>query len=71
MGIDQRLIDRINELARKQKETGLNEEELLERDRLRREYINAYKENLRGQLDIIRVVDEKGNKIPLKKKNKS
>ena len=61
-------IARINELARKAKAEGLTPEELTERDKLRRIYIDAVKANLTGSLDNTYIVDEKGNKTPLKKK---
>ena len=60
-------IARINELARKAKTVGLTPEELTERDKLRRIYIDSVKANLTGQLDNTSIVDEKGNKKPLKK----
>ena len=60
-------IARINELAKKAKTEGLTPEELTERDKLRRIYIDSVKANLVGQLDNTYIVDEKGNKIPLKK----
>ena len=60
-------IARINELAKKAKTVGLTPEELTERDKLRRIYIDSVKANLTGQLDNTYIVDEKGNKIPLKK----
>ena len=60
-------IARINELARKAKTVGLTDEELVERDKLRRMYIDSVKANLVGHLDNTYVVDEKGNKKPLKK----
>ncbi len=56
----QERIDRINELARKAKTVGLTEEELAERDVLRKEYIASVVGNLRDTLDNITVVDEKG-----------
>lgn len=65
----QERIDRINVLARKAKTEGLTPEEEKEREVLRKEYIEAYRASLRSQLDSIRVVDDKGNKRPLKKKN--
>ena len=60
--ITQELIDRINELARKAKtEEGLTEEEKAEREVLRRQYIDAFKENLRAQLERIELVDPEEN----------
>ena len=61
------VIKRINELAAKNKAEGLTEEELVERDKLRRIYIDSVQASLTGQLDNTYIVDEKGNKKPLKK----
>ncbi len=62
-------IDRINELARKQKtEEGLTDEERLEQQKLRSEYINSIKRNLSLQLESTVILDEKGNKRKVKKK---
>ena len=61
-------IARINALAKKAKTEGLTAEELAERDKLRRIYIDSVKQNLIGQLDNTYIVDQKGNKIPLKHK---
>ena len=55
--ITQEMIDRINELARKAKTEGLTEEEKTEQQKLRRAYIDAFKANLRAQLDAIKVVE--------------
>ena len=53
-------IQRINELARKSKtESGLTEAEKEEQQLLRKQYIEAFKANLRSQLDNIEFVDEK------------
>ncbi len=51
-------INRINELARKAKSEGLTDEELEERNELRKRYINAFKSNLRNQLENIKFVDD-------------
>ena len=69
--MEQRKIDRINELARRVKagET-LTAGELAERDALRREYIDSVKANLTGQLDNIWIVGPDGVKRKLNKKNK-
>lgn len=67
--MDQKGIDRINELARKAKSPeGLTEWEVAERAALRREYIDSVLGSLRGQLDRTYFVDEKGRKQKLKKK---
>ena len=63
------VIARINELAKKAKTEGLTPEETAERDKLRRIYIDSVKANLIGQLDNTYIVDQKGNKTPLKKKD--
>ena len=57
-------IARINELAAKAK----TPEELAERDKLRRVYIDAMKASLTGHLDSTYLVDEKGNKTKLQRK---
>lgn len=62
------VIARINELAKKAKTEGLTPEELSERDGLRRIYLDAIRANLTAQLDNTYVVDEKGNKRKLQKK---
>jgi uncharacterized protein YnzC (UPF0291/DUF896 family) len=66
--MDQKKIDRINELAKKAKAEGLTEAEAQERAALRREYIDSVVGNLKGHLDNTYFVDEKGNKEKLKKK---
>ncbi len=56
-------IKRINELAKKSKDGTLSYEEKQEQSRLRREYIDAIKGNLKSQLENIEIVDEqKGNR---------
>ncbi|WP_123040658.1 DUF896 domain-containing protein [Cohnella candidum] len=55
----EKLIARINELSRKHKTVGLNESELAERDRLRKEYLQVFKNNFKQQLDSIEWTDEK------------
>ena len=65
-------IDRINELARKQRtEEGLTDEERAEQQKLRSDYINSIKRNLSLQLENTVIVDEKGNKRKVQKKEKN
>ena len=66
--MDERKIQRINELARKSKETGLTDEEKSEQAALRREYVEAMKGSLRSQLDRVYVVDQQGRKRKLRQK---
>jgi len=67
--MDQKKIDRINELARKAKTAeGLTADELRERDLLRREYIDSVVGNLRRELEHTYVVDGRGNKRKLQGK---
>lgn len=66
--MDAAKIARINALAKKSKTEGLTEEEKLEQQALRREYIDSVKMSLVGHLDNTYVVDEQGNKSKLKHK---
>ena len=66
--IDQKLIARINELAKISKERPLTSEEVKEQVELRREYLRHFKEGFKQTLDNVKVVDEKGNEVILKKK---
>jgi uncharacterized protein YnzC (UPF0291/DUF896 family) len=56
-------IQRINELARKQKSVGLTEAEKLEQAQLRKQYIENFKTSLRLQLEAIEFVDDEGKKV--------
>lgn len=58
--MDELKLRRINELARKSKAEGLTESERQEQAELRREYIEAIRRNLRGQLDNIDVINKDG-----------
>lgn len=62
------VIARINELAAKNKAEGLTKEELAERDKLRRIYIDSVTGNLKGQLDNTYIVRPDGTKVKVQKK---
>ncbi len=64
-------IERINFLAKKAREVGLTDEEKIEQQKLRREYIDSVVGNLRSSLDSTYVVDEKGNKTKLSDNKKN
>lgn len=66
--VTQEQINRINELARKSKAEGLTEKEKEEQAKLRRIYIDSFKESLVGQLENTYIVDEKGNKKKVTRK---
>ncbi len=58
--MDDKKLARINELARKAKTSELTEEEKEEQAALRKEYIAAVRENLRGQLNNIDIINKEG-----------
>ncbi len=68
--ISKEQINRINELAKKSKQSGLSAEEKEEQAKLRRLYIDSFKENLISQLENTYIVDEHGNKKKVQKKDK-
>jgi len=63
------LVERINELYKKSKASGLTEEEKQEQAQLRRQYIDRVKLNLVNTLENTVFVDEDGKEIPIKKKD--
>ena len=67
--MDPKKIDRINELARKKKASGLTEAEQQEQAALRKEYLDGYRENLKAMLDNIVVQEKDGTRHPLRKKD--
>ena len=67
--MEQKQIDRINELAKKAKKPErLTELKDSNRAPQQRENIDSVLGNLKGQLDNTYIVDEKGNKTKLQKK---
>ena len=62
------VIARINELAKKAKTVGLTDEELTERDKLRRIYIDSVKANLVGHLENTYIVRPDGTKEKVRHK---
>ena len=67
MSIDE-VIARINVLAKKAKTEGLTEEELQERDKLRRIYIDNIKQGLVGQMENTYIVSPDGTKTKVTRK---
>ena len=68
--LEEKLL-RINELAKKAKTPeGLTDEEKVEQQQLRQEYIAEWRQGVTQVLDNTYVMDEKGNKRKLEKKDK-
>lgn len=66
--MDEQKVKRINELYRKSKAEGLTEAEKKEQKILRQEYIDAFKRNLRSQLDNIDIKEADGTIVNLGEK---
>ncbi|MBQ9985864.1 MAG: DUF896 domain-containing protein [Oscillospiraceae bacterium] len=66
----EKLVKRINELAKKAKAEGLTEAEKAEQAVLRREYIAKFRQGMENALSSVYIVDEKGNKKKVEKKKK-
>lgn len=62
------VIARINALAKKAKAGALTPEEVQERDKLRRIYIDSVKANLVGQLENTYILEPDGTKKKVTKK---
>lgn len=60
--MEQKKIDRINELSRLARERELTDEEKVEREKLRREYIDSFKASLIGQLENTSILYPDGTK---------
>ena len=66
---DQKKLDRINFLAKKNKEEGLTKEERAEREVLRKEYLENFRAHFRSRLENVRVVHTQEEYDELVKKN--
>lgn len=64
-------IERINFLARKSREQGLTEEEIIEQKALRAEYVAAFRESLVSTLDNTVIQRPDGTREHVKKRKKS
>ena len=63
MYMEQKKIDRINELAKKSKAEGLTDAEKAEQKGLRVEYIEAMKASLLAELENTYIVNPDGTKV--------
>ena len=69
--IDQKLINRINELAKIAKDRELTPNELQERDELRRIYLKEFRKGFAQTLSGVKVVDENGNDVTPRRKGEA
>lgn len=70
MGVTEETIARINELYHKSKSVGLTDDEAMEQAKLRKEYIDAMHNNLRGILNNVKIQNPDGSVEDLKEKKK-
>ena len=61
-------LERINELARKKKTVGLTESEVQEQARLRRQYLDEFRANMKDTLDRMYIEREDGTYEKLREK---
>lgn len=69
--MDEKKIQRINELYHKSKDVGLTEAEKAEQQELRQEYIFAMKNNLRSILNNIDIKEADGSITKLETKDRT
>ena len=63
MAMDQKRLDRINELAHKAKAEGLTPEETTERQELRDAYLKDLRSSFRSQVEMLQVYDKEGKEV--------
>jgi len=68
--MDDKNIARINELFKKSKNEGLTPTEKVEQAKLRSDYILAIRNNLRGSLNQVSLLNPDGSVTDLSKKDK-
>ena len=61
--IPEKLIKRINQLARKKKVSGLTEDEKAEQQSLRETYLALFRQTFTSNLEMLRVFDQDGNEV--------
>ncbi|WP_243386966.1 DUF896 domain-containing protein [Bacillus kexueae] len=63
-------IDRINELSKKAKSEGLTNEEKMEQQALRQEYLKAFRSSMKNTLQNVTIIDPEGNDVTPEKLKK-
>ena len=68
--ISKEKLARINQLAKKAKETGLTEIEAKEQSKLRGEYLQGFRSSMLNTLKSVKVIDPEGNDVTPEKLKK-
>lgn len=63
MMLSKEKIDRINELSRRSKSSGLSIEEAKEQTKLRQEYLLAFRSSMRDTIENVKVIDPEGTDV--------
>ena len=63
-----KLVKRINELAKKSREEGLSDIEKTEQASLRAKYIQKFRQGMENTLNNVYIMDENGNKKKVEKR---
>lgn len=66
--MEKQKIERINALAKKQREGTLTDSEKIEQNILRQEYIAEYRASLRGSLESTYIQNPDGSRVKVQKK---
>jgi uncharacterized protein YnzC (UPF0291/DUF896 family) len=56
--LEKEKIDRINYLAKKKKDQGLNDSEICEQEALRKEYLSKFRVHFKDHLDRIKFIED-------------
>ena len=65
--MDKKMLDRINELAKKKKTVGLTAEEQKEQKELYKVYLGEIRQQFNATLDNVSVKEKDGSVVPFKK----
>ncbi len=65
----EKLLEKINALARKSRTEGLTDVEKEEQALLRQEYLKLFRQGMESTLSNVYIVDENGNKKKVEKKH--
>lgn len=65
--MDKKMLDRINELAKKKKTVGLTAEEQKEQKELYKVYLREIRQQFNATLDNVSVKEKDGSVVPFKK----